>query len=611
MAENVILAIDTYGSHRVKDPRSGQMVSAYKMPYTSAACPALLSLYSGKARDVSSKHASYHYVEVDGETCAHHGYLLFSVSPTEQAQVEAVTRQHHRAGVFVWENHQWLEFPNQRVAEYALVLARSGPTFDPSGYRPVVPCSGEKTAAASGIRIETSQRNPTEKPWHWITGETYPHRELLKRYGARFSAKRKAWYYVGAELPTAIRTLANSEPIPANDAPCTVEEASTLLSLAIKADSVPSAPEPERLFTLGATVYARHELTTPDGKPIPTGTAGKITKLYNHNAKHGWSYDVEFGNLGVGWFFERELTDLEPIPSIKITRGFVVPPGAVMPPTDAEVRAQLTESGNRSDPVNSPNPEDRLAVEEAPKIRITKPSAIPVDGSAPDVIQTAIREVRTTVSQTLITPNHAPHGKRVLMPIPQNYVGELTGSISGNVYCYGYAVHEGVCVYVNMGGPRMAVEAIRARLGKGEIVNCVPWDGPAIELSAGEGNTGMYKDYFANIPEARFTSLILLHDQVINPNYSGKSTTFILHVSEEQAVARLLHHVRALVRVAVFDTWASYLWTAGQAAMLVRKTRGEGGLIVYSVDLDVDAWTRLITGGLEQAVICLPITDIV
>ncbi len=31
-----------------------------------------------------------------------------------------------------------------------------------------------------------------------------------------------------------------------------------------------------------------------------------------------------------------------------------------------------------------------------------------------------------------------------------------------------------------------------------------------------------------------------------------------------------------------------------------------GGIDLLSVDLDVDAWTRLITGGLEQNLICLP-----
>jgi hypothetical protein len=152
----------------------------------------------------------------------------------------------------------------------------------------------------------------------------------------------------------------------------------------------------------------------------------------------------------------------------------------------------------------------------------------------------------------------------------------------------------------------MAVEAIRAKLSKGEQVSVVPWDTPSVELTAGEGNTGMYHDFFANIPEARFTSLILLHDSVIHPQYGGKATTFLLYVSEAQVVGQLHRHVAQLVKVPVFEAWAAYLWSAGQAAMLVRKTRGEGGLTVYAVDLDIDSWTRLITGGIEQGIIALP-----
>jgi hypothetical protein len=152
----------------------------------------------------------------------------------------------------------------------------------------------------------------------------------------------------------------------------------------------------------------------------------------------------------------------------------------------------------------------------------------------------------------------------------------------------------------------MAVEAIRAKLAKGDQVSCVPWDAPGVELTAGEGNTGMYTAFTQNIPEAKFTSLILLHEQVTQPNYGGKSTTFVLHVSDEQAMAQLHQHVTKLVKVPVFPEWTGYLWQAGQAAMLVRKTRSAGGLEIFSVDLDVDSWTRLITGGLSQGIIRLP-----
>lgn len=198
------------------------------------------------------------------------------------------------------------------------------------------------------------------------------------------------------------------------------------------------------------------------------------------------------------------------------------------------------------------------------------------------------------------------NGKSSLIPIGQRHVGELTGSITGNVWCYGYAIHEGICIFVNMGGPRMAVEAIRARFSKGEMVNLVPWDGPAVELTAGEGHTGMYGDFIQNIPEAKFTSLILCHDLLIHPNYGGQSTTFIFRSGEAQAAARLKYHITQLVKVPLFSEWTDYLYQAGQTAMLVRETRVAGGIDLLTVDLDADAWTRLITGGIGQGLIALP-----
>ena len=152
----------------------------------------------------------------------------------------------------------------------------------------------------------------------------------------------------------------------------------------------------------------------------------------------------------------------------------------------------------------------------------------------------------------------------------------------------------------------MAIEAIRARLAKGDIVNCVPMDAPAIELTAGEGNTGMYTAFMQNIPEAKFTSLILVHEMLTQPNYGGKSTTFMVHVSDEQAMTQLRHHITKLVKVPVFMEWTSYLWHTGQAAKLLRPTRTGGDIKLWTVDLDADAWTRLITGGLAQEIIDLP-----
>jgi hypothetical protein len=622
-----ILAIATYGAQRVKHHQTQKMISAYKMGYSSATSAVLLALYGDKARDVSSKHASYHYIQVDGDVVVRHGYILLKVSSDLLRQSETITRRFHRAAVFLWKDDKWRELPTSRQPEYTEAPPHSGPDFNPSSLRLVDAASGEKDAAVEGMIVEKSQRDPNEKAWFWITGDTYPHRELLKRWGCRWSKKRRCWYYIGWALPSAVEQLVTEHRIAENgetldngaipeDDPCTLEEAANILGVTVRSEAAISTESP-RLYALNAVVYARHDLETPDGKRVPTGTRGIITRLYNRNARHGWSYDVQFDGISEGWYFERELTDLEPIPGIRITRGAVVPPGAELPPTDADIKRSLIETGQQPEALptaaeatysnnTEPPPADTSETANvAASIRVLKPQSRPSDGAEPDAVQTAIQQIKAT-PMTRIPSVQSSNGKKSLISIPHQPVGELTGSISGNVWCYGYSVHEGIAIYVNLGGPRMAVEAIRARLAKGEIVNCVPWDAPAVELTAGEGNTGMYTAFLQNIPEAKFTSLILLHEQVMQPNYGGKSTTFILRVSDEQATMQLKQHVTELVKVPVFDAWADYLYYAGQTAMLVRKTRSAGGLDVLAVDLDVDAWTRLLTGGLEQSIINLP-----
>ncbi len=394
-----------------------------------------------------------------------------------------------------------------------------------------------------------------------------------------------------------------------SDDPCTVDEAAQILGVQLKEAS--TSERATRLFALNETTYARHDLETADGKPIPTGTRGKVVRLYNHNAKHGWSCDVDFDGIGISWCFEQELTSLEPIPGIKITRGVVVPPSAALPPTDAEIKRQLIEASLQPTPLDpfpivSENDVEASAIpdeEQTPAIRIIKAAPMPSAGEPLDAVQSAIRTVKTESIATAPTV-HIPNGR--MARIEQAYVGELTGSITGQVFCYGWAVHEGICIYLNMAGPRMAVEAIRAKLSKSEQVSVVPPDAPAVELTAGEGNSGMYHPYLHYLPEARFASLLLVHDWAVTPNYGGKATTFIFRTSNAQAILKLKHHVTQLVNIPVFDTWSDYLYEAGQKAMLVRKTRSAGGIDLLSVDLDVDAWTRLITGGLEQKIIALP-----
>lgn len=506
IAENeAIIALHTYGSHRVVDPRTHQQVSAYKMGYTDATAEALLTIYGPQAHDVSSPQAAYRYIKLDMPVTVRYGYLVLKITTPQLAQVETITRRRLRPATYRWQSEQWWEFPNDRQGEYSEIAGRSGPSFNPAGLLVTSPTTQEKTAAVSGINIERSQHDPNRPTWWWITGDTYPHRDLLKGQGAKFSGRRKAWYWVGWKLPTAIQELGvapTDEPKPIaenplppmvqlSDDPCTVEEAAAILGLPLKKD----------------------------------------------------------------------------------------PPGPTINPRWA-------------------------ARQNMPAAPLDMPNTLPLSPPKNEQVEQAIE----TIKSRQFKPSSMSVSHKGLIPIGQQYVGELTGSVTGHVYCFGYAVHEGVLVYLNMGGPRMAVEAIRAKLSKGEMVNLVQWDGPAIELTAGENQTGMYTDFMQHIPEAKFTSCILAHEWVVTPNYGGISSTFMFHTPDEQA--KLKHHVHELVKVPVFDAWASYLWEAGQVAMLVRKTRAGGEADLWTIDLDADAWTRLITGGLEQGAICLPMESV-
>ena len=137
-----IIAIHSYGSQPVKHPQAGQTISAYKCGYTSAASAVLLALYGNRARDVSSKQASYHYIQIDAEVTVRHGYILLKVSDAELASAEAITRQTHRPAVYRWQDDAWVEFPSLKSPDYAPVIGRSGPGFNPTGMRIVAAATG-------------------------------------------------------------------------------------------------------------------------------------------------------------------------------------------------------------------------------------------------------------------------------------------------------------------------------------------------------------------------------------------------------------------------------------------------------------------------------------
>jgi hypothetical protein len=72
------------------------------------------------------------------------------------------------------------------------------------------------------------------------------------------------------------------------------------------------------------------------------------------------------------------------------------------------------------------------------------------------------------------------------------------------------------------------------------------------------------------------------------------------------AFVKLLHHIRELVSIPVFDQWTGYLYQVGQNAGLVHTPQCGGDIDLLVIDLDASAWTRLITGGLANHVLEFP-----
>src|SRR5690606_16123464 len=142
--------VDTYGAQRIKHPSTGKTVSAYKLGYTSAVMPVLLALYGENARDVSPKQASYRYLQVDRDVVVRHGHILLTVGADELAKTAQITRQHHRAAVFLWRDKKWWALPDNTHADYTDPGYHVGPNFDPTGFRPPSPSTGERDSTVTG-----------------------------------------------------------------------------------------------------------------------------------------------------------------------------------------------------------------------------------------------------------------------------------------------------------------------------------------------------------------------------------------------------------------------------------------------------------------------------
>lgn len=228
-----------------------------------------------------------------------------------------------------------------------------------------------------GVRVEKSQRNPQERPWWWLLGDTFPHRHILKEQGARFSSKRHAWYYIGWELPEAIQQLLTED--------------------------------------------ARNKTgsTVPDVALCTDETAERI--------------------LGV------RLAPLSPT-LLPDNRGEFLPPQAaevVNPQNFHPVDETIIDAASNSQaaPLDTDLAIAPAVPDAAQHIRVFKPLPQPTGDEPLDRVQSAIKQAKTGLMPISSIVSATERSSRTAAIVKQAYVGELTGSITGHVYCYGYAVH--------------------------------------------------------------------------------------------------------------------------------------------------------------------------
>jgi hypothetical protein len=613
MTDHHLIAITTYGKQTI----GKQKIPALKCG-SGATAPVLLRLFGDRAREVTSNRASYRYIHIDGKLPKlRGGYLLLKLTETELDAAEYICRECTAVSsrITIWHEDGWLEFPTkdhdyQPAKQY-------GPDFRPLESMAMSLSDPDSLIEKHKGQIiaEYNQRDPHKPGWWWLTGDTYPHRGTIKRWGGRWSARRKAWYLIDWELPSAIRQLVdeNSAPVKPPPEPQQPDDDDGLELMPDWLIRIINERRHEndnhsldetlvfaRLFMPDADWYLWVSEYDPKERRV---LCYAILNSDTQMAEWGWQWvdDLEAVRGKMGLPMERD-TSFQPKPLNEALDDWKRQRGL----SDDSVPVENVAAHDHTPEVIEGEPEQPTG------IRIIEPPIRSANGNAPDDdVLSAIQSVGKILKYTGKPAPHRP--KSGIVPINQSFCGELTGDISGSVYCYGYATFDNVLVYLNMGGPRSSVEAIRAKLSKGQAVNLHPPDAPSIELASdndadGNANTGRYTAFAQNISEARFMSMILLHEWITEPNFNGDSVTFIFRISTEQAQAQLLDQVRKLVNVAVFDDWSEYLWQAGTNAMLVRPARSGGAIDLLSVLLDSSAWTRLITGGIEQQVIVLPET---
>lgn len=187
------------------------------------------------------------------------------------------------------------------------------------------------------------------------------------------------------------------------------------------------------------------------------------------------------------------------------------------------------------------------------------------------------------------------------MPL-QSFVGRV--NVVGDCCCFGAALHHETLIYLDIAGASTSVEAVAAKLSKGDAVHLIPpQDAAKIECKPAE------KASFSRIQQKNTLGihhLLLLHKSIQQPVYGETGATYMIVEDKEMASAMLGHHILNLVKIALYPAWYRYLVKRGREAGLLHKCRCYGGVDIWAVSLNRAGWENLIMGGLRLKEIQLP-----
>jgi hypothetical protein len=177
-------------------------------------------------------------------------------------------------------------------------------------------------------------------------------------------------------------------------------------------------------------------------------------------------------------------------------------------------------------------------------------------------------------------------------------------NVVGDCFVFGAALHDNRPVYLDIAGPATSVEAVWAKLSQGKEARIVPDSGSSIVLQPPE--PGLFTRFQRKLDGLAIDHLLLVHKAITEPEYNELTTTYLLMTAKDQATAVLGDHISKLVKVAVFPEWYPYLVQQGRLDRQIQRCVCYGGVDVWSLKLDIDAWTRIIQSGLASHSIVLP-----